>query len=247
VTNWNPERYARHAAFVPELGRGLLAWLDAQPGERILDLGCGGGVLSLEIAAQGARVIGLDGSEPQVRAARAGGVAAFVARGEAFALARPIDAVFSNAVLHWMKQPDAVLERVAGALRPGGRFVAELGARGNVASVHAALREAVARRGLDPEVVDPWYFPSGDEYRAKLVAHGFEVAQLEVFERPTPLPGDLREWLLIFGQSFLAAVAPPDQEQFLAEVKGAARPRLQAKDGSWSADYVRLRFRALRR
>ncbi len=247
MSTWDPERYARHAAFVPELGRGLLAWLDARPGERILDLGCGGGVLSLEIAAQRARVIGLDASEAQARAALAGGVIAFVGRGETLALARPLDAVFSNAALHWMKQPDAVLERVAGALRPGGRFVAELGARGNVASVHAALREAVSRRGLDPESVDPWYFPSADEYRAKLVAHGFQVSRLEVSERPTPLPGDLREWLLTFGQSFLAAVGPQEQERFLGEVRDAARPRLQTADGSWSADYVRLRFRALRR
>lgn len=244
---WDPERYARHAGFVPELGRGLLGWLDPQPGERILDLGCGGGALTMEIGAHGAHVVGVDASEPQVRAARDGGVPAFVGRGEALGFARPFDAVFSNAALHWMKRADAVLAGVAASLRPGGRFVAELGARGNVASVHTALLEALARRGLDPAAADPWYFPSAQEYRAKLLAHAFDVSRLEVFERPTPLPGDLRDWLLTFGQAFLAAVPPPQQQRFLEEVREAVRPRLQSPNGSWVVDYVRLRFRALRR
>jgi SAM-dependent methyltransferase len=247
VNAWDPERYGRHASFVPELGKGVVALLDPQPGERILDLGCGGGVLSLGIGALGAHVVGVDASEAQVKAARAGGVLAFVGRGETLAFARPFDAVFSNAALHWMKGADAVLERVAAALRSGGRFVAELGGRGNVASVHAALRAALSRRGLDPDAADPWYFPSGEEYRAKLLAHGFEVAQLDVFERPTPLPGDVRDWLLTFGQAFLAAVPAPQQEDLLAEVREVVRPRLRAADGSWAVDYVRLRFRALRR
>lgn len=247
MSDWDPERYARHASFVPELGRGLLEWLDARPLERVLDLGCGGGVLALEIAAAGARVVGMDSSEPQVRAARAGGVLAYVGRGEQLAFARRFDAVFSNAVLHWMKRPDAVLERVAAALRPGGRFVAEFGGKGNVATVHAALRAALSRRGLDADAADPWYFPSAEEYREKLVGHGFDVSRIELFERPTPLPGDVRDWLLTFGQSFLAALPPAEHEGFLAEVREAVRPRLQSADGGWTVDYVRLRFRALRR
>lgn len=116
-----------------------------------------------------------------------------------------------------------------------------------MASVRAELRAALERRGLDPELADPWYFPSGEEYAAKLASHAFEVAQLLVFERPTPLPGDLREWLLSFAQAFLAAVPPREQEPLLAEVREKLRATLQRADGSWVVDYVRLRFRAVRR
>ena len=243
---WDPERYARHAGFVPELARGVVTLLDPQPGERILDLGCGDGVLTRELAQAGARVVGVDASLAQVRAACAAGLAAFVARAEALAVRRPFDAVFSNAALHWIKRPDAVFEGVRAALRPGGRFVAELGARGNVASVRGELRAALERRGLDPDAADPWYFPAREEYAAKLAAHGFEVTQLLVFERPTPLPGDLREWLLTFAQSFLAAAPPAEREPLLAEVSERVRARLQRADGGWVVDYVRLRFRAVR-
>lgn len=244
---WDPERYARHAGFVPELGRGVVTLLDPQPGERILDLGCGDGVLTRELAQAGARVVGVDASLAQVQAASAAGLSAFVGRAEALAFRKPFDAVFSNAALHWIKRPDALLEGVRAALGPGGRFVAELGALGNVASVRGELRAALERRGLDSDAADPWYFPAREEYAAKLAAHGFEVAQLLVFERPTPLPGDLREWLLTFGQAFLAAAPPGEREPLLAEVRERVRDRLQRKGGSWVVDYVRLRFRAVRR
>jgi SAM-dependent methyltransferase len=196
--SWDPERYARHAGFVPELGKHVLALLEPRSGERILDLGCGDGVLSREIARSGARVIGADLSLAQLRAARAAGLEVVCARAEALAFRGAFDAVFSNAALHWVKRADAVLAGVRGALRAEGRFVAVLGAHGNVASVRAELHAALRRRGLEPEPVDPWYFPSADEYAALLQAHGFAVQELQAFERPTPLPGDLRDWLLTF-------------------------------------------------
>ena len=243
---WDPERYARHAGFVPELGQGALALLEPLPGEWILDLGCGDGVLTRRLAEKGARVIGADLSLPQLRAARALGLDVFVAHGEALAFRRGFDAVFSNAALHWMKRPDEVLGCVRAALRPGGRFVAEMGARGNVESVRDELHAALARRGIDAAAFDPWYFPGADEYAQRLHAHGFAIEELLAFARPTPLPGELREWLLTFAQPFLAALPPLEREPLLGELRERLRQRLQSGDGTWVLDYVRLRFRARR-
>jgi SAM-dependent methyltransferase len=243
---WDPERYARHAGFVPELGQGVLELLAPRPGERILDLGCGDGVLTRRIAESGARVIGADASPAQLRAARAAGLVVVLARAEALPFSRGFDAVFSNAVLHWVKRPDEALRGVSACLREGGRFVAELGAEGNVASVRAELHAALRRRGLDPRRADPWYFPSAEEYARRLGAHGFRVAELSAFERPTPLPGELREWLLTFAGSFLQALPVAQREPVLLEVAERLRERLRREDGGWLLDYVRLRFRALR-
>ena len=245
--NWDAERYARNARFVADLGAPVVELLAPQPGERILDLGCGDGVLTREIVRSGASVVGADPSLAQLAAARAAGLPVLAARAEALAFRRPFDAVFSNAALHWVKRPDAALLGVRDALVPGGRFVAEFGARGNVESVRGELHAALSRRGVAPEPHDPWYFPSAEEYAARLAAHGFEVERLQAFERPTRLPGELRDWLLTFAQAFLRALPGPEHEALLAETCERLRGRLQRRDGAWVLDYVRLRFRARRR
>jgi SAM-dependent methyltransferase len=154
------------------------------------------------------------------------------------------DAVFSNAALHWMKEPRRVLEGVWRALVPGGRFVGELGARGNVAAVSAALAEALARRGRRFEDHDPWHYPAADEYRRALEDAGFAVESLETFARPTTLPGDLVGWLETFARSFLAPLPGSDRPVFCREVASALAPVLRRPDGTWYVDYVRLRFAA---
>lgn len=241
---WDPERYARDAGFVSELGRPVVALLDPRPGERVLDLGCGDGRLSEEIAALGASVVGVDSSPEQVAAARARGVDAHVADAEGLAFEPEFDAVFSNAALHWMRRPDAVISGVWRALRPGGRFVGELGGEGCVARIRKALLDALARRGIDGRAADPWYFPSAAEYAGRLARSGFEVASIALFPRPTPLPGDVTTWIETFAQSFLSAVEGPEVAVLLAEVREALRPELCDAEGRWTADYVRLRFDA---
>jgi SAM-dependent methyltransferase len=246
---WDPEGYARHARFVSELGAALIEWLAPRPGERVLDLGCGDGALSRRLVEAGCEVVGVDGSAEQVAAARAAGIDARVGDGERLAFAPEFDAVFSNAALHWMKRPDAVIAGVARALRPGGRFVAELGGHGCVDAIRRALHAALARRGVDPLGVDPWYFPTPEEYAGRLAAHGFAVERILLFPRPTPLPGDVEGWLETFAQCFTAALRPAGRGAFLAEVREALRPVLcsPAAGGGgavWTADYVRLRFAA---
>jgi SAM-dependent methyltransferase len=244
--SWDPERYARNARFVSDLGQPVVELLAPQAGERILDLGCGDGALTAQLAGAGCRVVGVDASPEQIAAARARGLEAHVLDGEQLDFAAAFDAVFSNAALHWMKRPDVVIAGVWRALVPGGRFVAEFGGAGCVAAIEAALLNALARCGVDGRAVHPWYFPTVEDYRARLVARGFAVEYIALIPRPTPLPGDITGWLETFAESFTAALPPAERPAFLDEVREALRPRLCDAAGQWTADYVRLRFRAIK-
>src|ERR1700730_5840261 len=168
--HWSAERYAATAHFVPTLGTPVVELLDPQPGEHILDLGCGDGVLTEKIAAAGATVVAVDAAPDMVAAAKARGLDAHVVPGQLLAFEREFDAVFSNAALHWMHPPEAVLAGVARALKPGGRFVAEMGGHNNTAALLTAFRAVLGRRGIEMLDLMPWYFPSAAAYRAKLEA-----------------------------------------------------------------------------
>ena len=241
---WDPERYARNAPFVPELGEPLIDLLQPRPGEKILDLGCGDGVLTEKIAAAGARVVGVDSSPDQVAAARARGLDARVADGRALDFEAAFDGVVSNAALHWMRAPDAVIEGVWRALRPGGRFVGEMGGAGNVARITAALTAALERRGIDGPAANPWFFPTPEDYTGRLRSRGFQVVHMDLFERPTPLPGELGGWLETFAESFLFCLPADERPAFIAEVAEALAGWLRDEQGRWHVDYVRLRFAA---
>lgn len=242
---WDPRRYARDAGFVAELGRPVVELLAPRPGERILDLGCGDGVLTAHLASLGCRVLGVDGSPEQVEAARRLGLDVRVMDGQALDFDAEFDAVFSNAALHWMKRdPDAVIAGVWRALRPGGRFVAEFGGHGCVAHIQAALLAGLARRGIDGRAHHPWYFPTEAEYRRRLETGGFQVLEMRLFPRPTPLPGDVVAWLEVFAGPFLAPLPESERPGFLEELREALAPDLRGPDGVWTVDYVRLRFAA---
>jgi SAM-dependent methyltransferase len=246
VQRWEPGRYARNGRFVADLGAPLLDLLAPRPGERILDLGCGDGALTRKIADAGADVVGVDASAEQIAAARALGLDARVADGHVLPFDGEFDAILSNAALHWMKRPDAVIAGMWRALKPGGRVVGEMGGRGNVSTIHRALIAAMTRRGLDGEAATPWYFPGLEDYGAKIRAAGFVVESIDLFERPTPLPGDVSAWLETFAESFIHAVPASDRPAFVAEVVAAVRPKLFDPARGWVADYVRLRFVARR-
>lgn len=242
--HWDPERYARNARFVADLGAPLVELLAPQPGETILDLGCGDGALTETLVARGAVVVGVDGSAEQVAAARTRGLDARQADGQALDFEAAFDAVFSNAALHWMRRADAVIAGVWRALKPGGRFVGEMGGAGNVAGIISALVSAVDRRGLDGQAANPWYFPTPEDYRRRLEDHGFEVSSIVLIDRPTPLPGRMADWLETFAESFLKLVPTEARADLAAEVSEVLRPTHCDPDGRWTADYVRLRFSA---
>ena len=243
---WDPATYARNARFVSDLGSPVLALLAPRPGERILDLGCGDGVLTRRLVEIGCEVVAVDGSAPQVEAARALGLDARLMQAEGLTFDAEFDAVFSNAVLHWIKRADAVIAGVHRALKPGGRFVAELGGHGCVDTIRTALVAALNRRGLDGEARVPWYFPTPDDYGARLEQAGFHVDSLALIPRPTPLPGDIAGWLETFALSFLDGLEGEARAEYLSEVRAALEPALRGPDGVWIADYVRLRFAATR-
>jgi trans-aconitate methyltransferase len=248
VSGWDAERYQRQFGFVSAMAGGVVELLDAAPGEVVLDLGCGTGELAARIAAGGARVIGLDSDPAMVAAAarRLGEANTLLADGHSFRLPQPVDAVFSNAALHWMARQDEVVGRVRAALRPGGRFVAERGGARNIQAILDAVAAAMAEAGL-PEPVPPWHFPTPAEQATLLEAAGFRVARMEYFPRPTPLaggPAGLVDWLEMFGGSLTAEVPSGRLPALRRRVSELAAPRLR-RDGRWFADYWRLRFVAV--
>lgn len=248
---WEAAAYAASFDFVPRHGREVVELLRPAPGERVLDLGCGTGTLTAAIAERGANVVGLDSDAEMLRVAREQHPGLLFQQGDAlqYEASEPFDAVFSNAMLHWVTQPEALLRRVASWVRPGGRFVAELGGRGNVATVFEALRKAIEEAGVPrEEQAQPWYFPSPGVYASLLEAHGFEVRWMALFDRPTPLEGGaagLRAWIEMFAPTLLAPLDPAARTLVLERVERATRPSLW-RDGRWWADYRRLRFVAVR-
>ncbi len=242
--SWNPAGYGSNARFITDLGLPVVELLAPQPGERVLDLGCGDGPLTAKLAALGCTVVGVDGSEAMVRAARKLGLDARVMDAQSLAFVAEFDAVFSNAALHWMPRGAAVIDGAWRALRPGGRFVGEFGGRDNVVAITTALNRARERRGLAP--VRPWVNPGPDDYTAVLEARGFEVMAMQHFPRPTPLPGSIRDWLELFTNAFSDDLPEAVRGDFHDEVVRDLAGALQRPDGSWFVDYVRLRFAARR-
>jgi SAM-dependent methyltransferase len=246
IQRWNPERYRSDAGFVAELGLPVFELLDPRPGEAILDLGCGDGTLTQRLVEAGARVIGVDASPAMVDAARERGLDVRLVDGCALQFDAEFDAVFSNAALHWMRDPDAVLAGVARALRPGGRFVGEFGGAGNVRTVIEAMRASfMAHPEFGPFQL-PWYFPAVQDYAERLRAHAFRVEHIALHPRPTPLPGDLAAWLAIFADAITARLDDAQRACFMREVEAGTKAALWSPEHGWRVDYVRLRFVAVR-
>jgi trans-aconitate methyltransferase len=232
---WDATRYQARHSYVFAYGESLIDMLAPQAGERILDLGCGSGQLTAKIAESGAEVRGIDSSEQMIAEARSNVPASKfeVADAANFKLDTRVDAVFSNAVLHWVKDADGVAESITRVLRPGGRFVVEMGGKGNVQGIIDALREVAG------PVETPWYFPSVGEYTSLLERHGFEVSFATLFDRPTQVEGEdgLEDWLAMFGGSMLGQDSGVHLRRAIAN---RLRPKM-FRDGCWTLDYRRLR------
>ena len=234
---WNAEQYQSRHAYVWKHGEGVVDLLAPQPGERIVDLGCGAGQLTAQIAASGAQVTGFDRSAEMIAQARANfpQLDFRVADAIDFALDAPADAVFSSAVLHWIRDAGAVIDAVARALRCGGRFVLEMGGHGNVQTVLDGVRQVIG------DARNPWFFPTLSEYSTLLEQRGFEVRFAALFDRPTILEGEsgMEDWLVMFGGAWNLSASQR------AEAARLLRGRMY-RDGSWILDYRRLRISAVK-
>ncbi|HET9468269.1 MAG TPA: methyltransferase domain-containing protein [Vicinamibacterales bacterium] len=242
MNRWTSESYKANAAYVPALGGAVFDLLNPQPGERILDIGCGDGTLTERIVRAGAIVVGVDASEDMVDAASARGLDARLIDAERLPFDREFDAVFSNAALHWVRDHDAMLAGVRRALVPGGRFVAEFGGHGNIAAIQVAIRSVLARRGWETNIHR--YYATPEEYSARLAEHGFAVDRIDLIPRPTPLPTGMRGWLDTFERATLDRIPQSERESFIKDVEDLLREEVCDRQGNWTAHYVRLRFRA---
>ena len=241
---WDAQTYGLNGAFVHELAGGVLEWLAAKPGEKILDLGCGDGQLTQRIAATGADVLGVDASLEMVRAARERGIVADLGDAEQLPYAdKTFDAVFSNAALHWVRNQDAMIAQIDRVLKPGGRFVAEMGGHGNVAAIRVALMAVLGRHGFLDSKDGVNYFPTAESYALRLEKQGYQVQRIALIPRPTPLPkGGMSEWLRTFRRGVLEGLPEQLRAEVVEETLTLLEPVLRDEQGNWVADYVRLRF-----
>jgi trans-aconitate methyltransferase len=242
-SQWDPGRYQARHSYVFAHGAAVFDLLDPQPGERILDVGCGPGQLTHRIAESGALVTGIDSSPDMIGDARQNfpKLDFRLADVTSFEIDPKVDAVFSNAALHWVKNASAAAACIYAALRPGGRFIAELGGKGNVASVEAAVREIAG------PIETPWYFPTVGEYATVLEHAGFEVSQCTLFDRATRVEGEdgMDDWLQMFGGALLAGIDVARQREIRRAVSDRLRPT-HYRDGGWTIDYRRLRVVAIK-
>ncbi len=249
--NWDTSLYEDKHAFVWQYGEDLLQLLNPQPGESILDLGCGTGQLTEKIAQAGAEVMGVDHASEMIEKARENypHIRFDVADARNFQVDKPLDAVFSNAVLHWVKEADSAIASIHQSLKPGGRFVAEFGGKGNVKAIATALYRALESIGIpQAQVENPWYYPSIGEYASLLEHQGFDVIYAILFPRPTPLAegeAGIANWIKMFASPFLAGLSPEQQIQIIPVVEEYLKPTLY-QQGTWTADYRRIRIVAVK-
>ena len=243
--HWEKEKYEKNARFVSVYGEELIEWLNPQKDEYILDLGCGDGVLTKKITEYGCKVLGLDGSQKFVEAARKIGVEAVQGDAQNMKFENEFDAIFSNAALHWMTNPEKVMEGVSRALKKGGRFVAETGCKGNVRKIENAIFETVEKYNMKAKKC--WFFPTPEEKTELLEKYGLKVKRMISFPRPTLLPTGIKGWLQTFSAPVLVNVPVEMHEKLIDEITEKVEKELERNEnGQILADYIRLRFEAVK-
>ncbi|HET9812339.1 MAG TPA: methyltransferase domain-containing protein [Sphingomicrobium sp.] len=236
TSTWDPADYARVGGFVAELGQAALDLLDPQPGEHILDVGCGDGTLTQKIVERGASVVGIDNSLDMIGAARAKGLDARLMDAADLKFGEAFDAAFSNATLHWVLDKERAARAIWFALKNGGRFAGEMGGEGNLATLREALDDVLVARGYGPPTYAANWYPGVEEFAALYESVGFRDIDARLIERPTPIAHGVAAWVTTFRKGWLDRAGVPEEER--ADLAAAVADRV----GSSVADYVRLRF-----
>ena len=243
--HWEKEKYEKNARFVSVYGEELIEWLNPQKDEYILDLGCGDGVLTKKITEYGCKVLGLDGSQKFVEAARKIGIEVVQGDAQNMKFENEFDAIFSNAALHWMIDAERVLESVSKALKKGGRFIVEMGGKGNIEKIENAIFEIAGKFGFKAKKI--WFFPSEEDERVLLEKYGLKVKRMISFPRPTLLPTGIKGWLQTFSAPVFVNIPVELHEKLRDEITKKLENELEKNEkGQIIADYVRLRFEAVK-
>ena len=243
--DWDAKKYHKHADFVSNLAMPVIALLNPQKGEKILDVGCGEGTLAIEIEKSGAKVVAVDLSEDMVLKSQEKGLEAYVMSATDLQFDQTFDAIFSNATLHWVLTPEKALKQMYKALKPKGRIVAEFGGKNNIKHLLNAIIAVFEKHPEYGVFQNPWYFPTQDSYQRLLEEYGFEVVRIETIVRPTKID-DITNWLDIFANGIIENLTSEQQVLFKAEVKTLLKPILYSKEEGWVVDYERLRFKAIK-
>ena len=236
TSDWDAADYARAGGFVAELGEAALDLLDPQPGEHILDVGCGDGTLTQKIVERGATVVGIDNNLSMVAAAKARGLDARLMDAAQLKFGEAFDAAFSNATLHWVLDKERAARAIWFSLKHGGRFAGEMGGEGNLARLREALDDVLVARGFGPPTYAANWYPSPDEFAAVYEQAGFKDIDARLIERPTVLEHGVAAWVTTFRKGWLDRAGVPEEER--AGVAAVVADRV----GTDVADYVRLRF-----
>jgi SAM-dependent methyltransferase len=243
---WFNDSQAQKLRFISDLGLGVIDWLEPIQGDRVLDLGCGDGVLAERIANRGCEVVGVDSDDYLVGLSRDKGIETYLLNGLDMTFQNEFTAVFSNDSLHTFVDQPEILKPINRALKEDGRFVGELGGFGNLAAIISTLRAIALERKLDETMAHPWLFPTVEEYSNLLESCGFRVDRIITFARPTVLPLDLREWLEITFELYFNQLDPAKRQDALDLVVNALEPVMCDSHGNWLPDFVRLRFSAVK-
>lgn len=243
--DWNATKYNKHADYVSNLGMPVIDLLDPQKNERILDLGCGEGTLASKIQKFDTEVIALDLSADMVEKTKAKGIEAYVMSATELKFKNEFDAVFSNAVLHWVKERNTAISKIHTALKNGGRFIAEFGGYENIKYLTDAMQEVFNNNPEYGRFNNPWYFPKDTEYKKLLESNGFKVEYIEIIPRPTQID-DILNWLTVFANGIVSHLSKEQQKNFKNEVREILKPKIYTEENGWVADYVRLRLKAIK-
>jgi len=245
TNTWNANKYTKHADFVSVLGLPVVELLNPKAEEHILDLGCGDGTLAVEIEKYGSKVIAVDLSIDMVEKAKEKGLDAYVMNVTDLPYVGVFDAVFSNAVLHWVKERELAVKNIHQVLKPNGRFVAEFGGYGNIEHIVQAMNIVFGRHLEYGKLDNPWHFPTVEEYTALLEVQGFEIRYIERTNRPTSID-DIANWLSVFTNGATEHLTLEQKEQFRHEVREILKEKIYSEEEGWVADYVRLRVEAVK-